>query len=401
MKGKPYYASDRNRWRVGWWDEKAKKWRLIDKYNGNYMPCTAFKMNAGQILLNEKNKPIPDKDKCQGYKLALKLLALIQGRWEQANRGECTFRIEEFTKRDWTDVIPYFKKWLGTKEKKKPATYKGYKSYFKNWIKPFFESYPVQIHEIQLDTLDKLLDSLKLSGKGKHNVMMCFHAFLDYAWRSKRIFEIPPFPKKEDYEIVQPTITWLPSDRQIAIIKEIPEIHQPIFWFLKYHLRRPAEACALHKCDYDLINKVFTIRRSISARKLINSTKTNKEHIIPCHSNMVPLIDYLAQQSGDFMFQNSRARKNGKRYTNESLNIIWKTACKTLGEDIDLYSGLKHSSCSQFINEQGMALSDLQTITDHARLDSVERYAKTEVARKRELMEAGSVKLSGLLRLVK
>lgn len=48
-----------------------------------------------------------------------------------------------------------------------------------------------------------------------------------------------------------------------------------------------------------------------------------------------------------------------------------------------------------------MALSDLQTITDHARLDSVEKYAKTEVARKRELMEAGAGKLSSLLRLVK
>lgn len=31
--------------------------------------------------------------------------------------------------------------------------------------------------------------------------------------------------------------------------------------------------------------------------------------------------------------------------------------------------------------------SELQMITDHARLDSVRRYAKTEVARKREIME--------------
>lgn len=402
MKGKPYYAADRHRWRVGWWDEKVKKFRLIDKYNGNYMPCTAFeKEKNGQYRLDGKERFIPDKEKCQGYKLAQKLLALIQGRWEQAQRGECTFRIEEFTKKGWTDVIPYFEKWLETKAKKKPATYKGYKSYFKNWIKPFFETHPIQLHEVQLDTLDKLLDSIELSGKGKHNVMMCFHVFLDYAWRAKRIFEMPPFPKKEDYEIVEPTITWLPSERQISVLDAIPDEHQPIFWFLKYHLRRPAEACALHKCDYDTINKVFIIRRSISARTLINSTKTGKEHVIPCHSNMIPLIDYLAQQPGDFMFQNPRARKEGRRYTNESLNTVWKDAREKVGETIDLYSGLKHSSCSQFINEQGMALSDLQTITDHARLDSVEKYAKTEVARKRELMEAGAGKLSSLLRLVK
>ena len=76
----------------------------------------------------------------------------------------------------------------------------------------------------------------------------------------------------------------------------------------------------------------------------------------------------------------------GKRYTNESLNIIWKKACKAAGEDIDLYSGLKHSSCSQYINEKGLSLTDLQAITDHASLESVRKYAKMEVSRKRELM---------------
>jgi len=86
----------------------------------------------------------------------------------------------------------------------------------------------------------------------------------------------------------------------------------------------------------------------------------------------------------------------------EALNRLWHKACAKTGENIDLYSGLKHSSCSQYVNEQGMAISDLQTITDHARLDSVRRYAKTEVARKRELMETGNQdKISALLRLVK
>ena len=42
-----------------------------------------------------------------------------------------------------------------------------------------------------------------------------------------------------------------------------------------------------------------------------------------------------------------------------------------------------------------MALSDVQTLTDHARLDSVKRYAKVGLGRKRELMEraAGVINL--------
>ena len=47
-----------------------------------------------------------------------------------------------------------------------------------------------------------------------------------------------------------------------------------------------------------------------------------------------------------------------------------------------------------------MAISDLQAITDHTRLDSVRRYSKTEVARKKALFESGE-NLKNLLRLVK
>ena len=56
-----------------------------------------------------------------------------------------------------------------------------------------------------------------------------------------------------------------------------------------------------------------------------------------------------------------------------------------------MYQGLKHSSCGQYINELGMALSDLQAITDHARIDSVAKYGKMNLARKRELMEGSKV----------
>jgi hypothetical protein len=45
------------------------------------------------------------------------------------------------------------------------------------------------------------------------------------------------------------------------------------------------------------------------------------------------------------------------------------------------------------VNEKNMALSDLQLITDHARLDSVKRYAKVEVSRRRTLMEGTIVNL--------
>jgi hypothetical protein len=76
--------------------------------------------------------------------------------------------------------------------------------------------------------------------------------------------EMPPFPKKSDYQLVDPTIKWLSEKRQMEIINAIPEIHQPIFLWLKYHLRRPSEACALFVEDFDPFNMVFNVQTSQS-----------------------------------------------------------------------------------------------------------------------------------------
>lgn len=351
-------------------------WRQRDRWVvGFYWKGKQYK------IIKYKGEPMYHK------RVAQKCLSVIQGDYESYMAGVGAFRIAKYTGKGFTDVLEFFEDWLKTKEKKKPATIKGYQSYYRCWIRPFFKKHPVMLHEIDLATLDKLLDSLKLTGKGKANVMNCFHAFMVYAWRSRRVPEVPPFPERSDYGIVEPTIKWLPESRQMAIINAIPEVHRPIFLWLKYHYRRPAEACALMWEDWDEINQVFIVRRSISSRKIVGSTKTGTEHIIPCDRRFLDIMRSLQNQLGKFVFKNKMARKSGKRYTGESLNNIWKRACKSVGESIDLYSGLKHSSCSQLVNEKGFALSDVQALTDHARLDSVARYAKVGLSRKRGLME--------------
>jgi len=362
-----YWEQD-GRWVVGWWHTEHKKQYKISRYEGMTMRHEDY---------------------------AKQLLAEIRAAWKMHQKGLAPFRIEKWTKKGYTDVIEFFEEWLKTKKKKKPSTYKGYKSYLKTWIAPFFEKHPVMLHEIQLDTLDKMLDFIKLSGKGKLNVMMCFHIFMDYAWRSKRIPEMPPFPKLDDYDLVEPDFDWLWEDQQLEVINTIPEEHRPIFLFLKYHYRRPGEACAIQWRDWDEINRVFVIKRAISARKIVESTKTKKIHYIPCHSAFYPIMRKLKKDhdglSTDFIFQNPRARREGKRYSLESLGVLWKAACKKVGIKIGLYHGTKHSSCTQFINEKGGSDSELQMLTDHARLDSVTKYRKVGVSRKRELMERGKV----------
>ncbi|MEW5736153.1 MAG: hypothetical protein AB1921_14985 [Thermodesulfobacteriota bacterium] len=202
---------------------------------------------------------------------------------------------------------------------------------------------------------------------------------------------IPPFPNKRQYGIQESLIEWVGGDRQDAIINTIPEEHQPIFWWLKYHFRRPAEARALHKEDYDPYRDVFITRRSFSAKKLVDCTKTHKIHEISCHPDFTPLLAGMPKIFGPFFFVNPKGRLAGGHYQHEYLARLWREARESVNEGIRMYSGLKHSSCSQYINEKEGTVDELQMLTDHARRESVKNYASAGIERKRELMRKSKV----------
>jgi integrase len=367
MKGSIFYQNDRGRWAVCFYHE------------GRPFTITRYR---GEFMYHEK--------------IAEKCLAMIQARWEDYRQGKCQFRIEEFTGTGWTDVIEFYDEWLEevVKGGTKPATYKAYKSYLRNWIRPFFEANPVRLHEIQLDSLNKLKNTIKLHPKGQFNVMNAFHAMMDYAWRARRIPEVPPFPKKREYEIPEPEWSWLTEDQRERVLAEIPAEHRPPILWLIYHFRRPGEACALHKADFDMINNAFWIRRTVSDRQVVPRTKTGKAHYTPCKQEFISIARRLARENpwSPYLFVNSRSRKkeDGGRYTVESLNNIWKAACKKVGVNIPLYHGTKHTSCTLFVTEGG-TVDELQILTDHARRDSVLRYTKVVLERKRKMMERGKV----------
>jgi integrase len=364
MKGSIFFEKDRGRWAVSW------------RYEGRTYMIRRYK---GEYMFDES--------------IARKCLSLIQNRWEEHLDGVSQFRIEEFTAKGWTDVTEFYERWIEDviRPTKKPATYKGYRSYLKNWIRPFFEKHPVRLHEIQLNTLHKFMQFINLTGKGKLNVVMALRSCMDYALRSRRIREIPPFPKLEDYGIVEPRFDWLWEAKQMEVINAIPEAYRPPFLWLKHHYRRPGEACALFKTDYDVINNAFWIRRTISARQMTDRTKTGAVHYMPCHKDFTRVARRLLNENLDspFMFVNprSRRREDGGRYTLESLNTAWRQACRAVGVDIRLYHGTKHSSCTQFINEKGGSDGELQILTDHARIDSVKKYREVGLIRKRELID--------------
>jgi hypothetical protein len=94
-----------------------------------------------------------------------------------------------------------------------------------------------------------------------------------------------------------------------------------------------------------------------------------------------------------YLFTCPTSRTKGKRYTDAILQKIWKAACKKCGENIRLYDGTKKSTASQLINEAGLTREELREAGDWARLESTEAYARTEIARRKALLEKKVVKL--------
>ncbi len=353
---------------VQWRNDLKKSWCYVSiYYEGKHHKIEHYR---GQRMYHEA--------------YAEKLLHEVQADIE---RG--VFDIRKYKGRGHSDVIPYMQEWLELVGKDlAPGTEANYRGYIRNHLTPFFESNTIMLHEINHRVLMRLLNSLELQPKGKLNAMQCFHACLDYAWRAGDLISIPPFPKKKHYQLEDKAIECIPEDRQIAIIRAIPERHQPIFWFLKYHMRRPAEAMMLYKGDYDSRSGEFIIRRGISNGKEVEHTKTKKQHRIPCHSEFKVILDTMTTDNpfSPYIFTCKESNHPNKRYTRSIMERLWKEACKATGENIPLYNGLKHSSVQAYF-DAGYSPEEVKTITDHASIESVKRYGNVRMAIKRNLLE--------------
>ena len=358
-KGRIYYFKQRKRYYIDWY-HAGKSYKIYRNLDGS-------------LLLTKKD--------------ADNLLTIM--RLEDQTR---TFSINKYTK-SFVDTSSYVQKWLKQVEPTlSPASVKAYRNFVYNYFVPYFEKNPCKLNDIQLDTLYEFLNTIDKAGSTKAAAFNCLHACLVYAWRSKRLQAVPPFPRRRDLGIIKKEIQWLKEIDQLTVLEAIPAIHQPIFYFLKYHLRRPAEARALHIKDYDCNKGVFTIHRTVSDRQVMERTKTGEIHTIPCHSAFKPMLEMMLAGRkrlnfiSPFMFT-TKSRQAGRRYTAAIMTRIWKQACKATGFDIQLYDGTKHSSCCQFVNEKGLSESQLMVITDHTDLKTVRKYAKTETATIRKLME--------------
>ncbi|MBU4315864.1 MAG: hypothetical protein KKF30_01165 [Proteobacteria bacterium] len=116
----------------------------------------------------------------------------------------------------------------------------------------------------------------------------------------------------------------VPRKVQFEFINLIEEKQRPIFYWLVLHSgRRPGEAMALHKSDYNKFKNAFVISRTISDRKVVDFPNNFKCHEAVCHESFEPFLEDLLATEDPFLFVNKSSKLDEGRYSDTVLNKAW------------------------------------------------------------------------------
>ncbi|HJP19748.1 MAG TPA: site-specific integrase [Nitrospinota bacterium] len=309
--------------------------------------------------------------------------ALNAIRYEITNH---TFDIERYKKSSITDW-QFDNRWkaflqAGCDRKKTPWS-PSYKQKLKEYYNQHFHEYfsTIDIRDIEDINIDQFYHSLpkNLSLQTKKNIIISLRSFL---YRHKEIRKKQlEFPNPK---INEPVIKWIGQSEQDRIFEHIPEVHKPIFYFLRWHGARPGEARALKWDCVDLQKREVIIKRTFSYHKLMDITKGKKDRIIPLFSEFIPMLKEQPKGFGNnFVFRNQK----GGHYGTNILPRLWREAMVKAGlAPIRLYDGTRHSCASQ-LEEAGAPLDYIQALLGHSDRKMTKRYAHGERVRLAKIIE--------------
>ena len=157
--------------------------------------------------------------------------------------------------------------------KRSPGTYKKYKSYVKNDLKPFFKDISL-LDILPLQIKEYYLSIIHLHPKTIYNKLACLHKIFVDAKDDGLIQTVPKFPIELKVDkLPMPVIKWADMDIQDLILTEIPETVYPAIFFQMTHATRTGETRALQRKHIDLENDTVLIEQAFVGREL-RTTKT-------------------------------------------------------------------------------------------------------------------------------
>ncbi len=292
-----------------------------------------------------------------------------------------------------SDIKKYYfenltKEWM---EGKKKLAEKGQLSYsYINPLKGHVDSYVVpffkgkDIRDIRTIDIKKFYGQLpeRLSPKTQKNIVNALENFFNTLLQDEVIDKKPQFPK---VSVPEPAIKWCTREVQDSILNAIPERHRFIFFFLTRQGLRPAEAVAIKWQDIDLNNGIITVQRSMSNRKIVERTKTRKVRPRLIHPEVLDILRSIPRGLPNvYLFINPNS---GKPYLTDSLQKLWKAACKAVDVDIELYQATRHSVASMAASS-GVSIAIIKEVLGHTDIRTTQKYSHVDVLAQSQVFAA-------------
>jgi integrase len=135
---------------------------------------------------------------------------------------------------------------------------------------------------------------------------------------------------------------------------------------------RPSETRALQWEDVDLKHDRITIRRHYSLSQIRPATKAKQIKILPLDGEVRKTLQTLPRHiSSPFVFWKG---KMGRSFSESWARKLWKRISSSLGVNISLYQGTRHSSATEAVNRVGVDAT--QEFLHHTNRAMTKRYAK-------------------------
>jgi integrase len=265
--------------------------------------------------------------------------------------------------------------WLQKKELevqkglKSPSYLKAIQVYIRKFQSYFGET---DIRDIGTKQIHEFYLSLSGAPHYIKNILTAFEKLLRDALDWEDIAQMPKFPR---IDVPEPDIRTIDLDLQDTIIRAIPDpMDRTFILFMAREMVRPSETRAIQWDDIDLKHDRVTIRRHFSLNQLRPSTKAKQIKILPLDGEVKQALQNLPRHLiSPFVFW----KRNGKPFSETWARKLWKRISLSLGVDISLYQGTRHSSATEAAGRVGIDAT--QEFLHHTSRAMTKRYAKVNV----------------------
>lgn len=225
---------------------------------------------------------------------------------------------------------------------------------------------------------------LSLSGAPHYikNIITALEKLLRDALDWEDIYQMPKFPK---IDVPEPDIRTIDLDLQDKIIRAIPDpMDRAYVLFSAREMVRPSETRALWWEDLDFKHDRVTIRRHFSLNELRSTTKAKRIKHLPLDGEVKQTLQGLPRHlTSPFVFW----KRDGHPFSESWARKLWNRISLTLGVNISLYQGTRHSSATEAADRVGV--DAVQEFLHHTSRAMTKRYAKVNPDGMKKVLRPG------------